>query len=299
MLSGEPAYGTDDDVATLRSMALNPKLPHPRGLRDFDHLRSISRRLEDPVEIGRRKEPGKRWSIHEFIQQARGISETHAYEQPPEAPKSLTQLPMEKKVYDWRSEQVETRIRCLKMEEGVREASRLMHERNYDGAGAKLQELSRELLPLPRRFDKLKRDLLRRLTILAYLQCRAGPYPDIPRSLDVARPLLAGLPAETHAAENRGSRSVERRFGPHRADVMASNVIQANFVADERSALAALGDRPARKKLRELQARIEKGKAMFAPLEPARVGVAAYERTRRALDELTRMLAERLSAEGG
>ncbi|MCC6738947.1 MAG: serine/threonine protein kinase [Planctomycetia bacterium] len=296
MLAGEPAYGTNDDVTALRTMALNPRLPHPKGLRDFEHLRGISRRLEDLVEIGRRKDPSKRWTMGEFILQAKSIFHTRIYEQPPEEPKSLTELRIEKKIHDWRSEQIDTRIHFLKIEEDVAAAAQLMRAQRYEEAGAAMQAIVKDVLPLPRRYDPLKRELLRRLLALAWLESRAGLFPALPGALDSARSLLGTFPSDDYPALFTRFRYLERRFEPHKAVVLALNVIQANFVNDVRRAMAALNCPADPAKVRELQGRVETGKAMFAPLDPRLVGTAAHKRTSYELDQLAAALANLLDA---
>jgi serine/threonine protein kinase len=295
MLAGEPAYGTDDDISALRTSALNPRLPHPKGLRDFEHLKGISRRLEDLVEIGRLKDPAKRWTMSEFIRQAKTIFETRVFEQPPEPPASLTELHIEKKIHDWRSQQIDTRIHFLKIQEGILETSQLMRERRFEAASAKSLQLAKEVLPLPKRYDPLKQALLRRMTVLAWLEYRAGLYPELPRLLDGARSLLAPLAAGDNDLVTTRFRFVERLFEPHKAVVMALNIIQANFVNDVRTALAG---HPDPGQLRDLQGRVETGKAMFASLDPHRVGQAAHKRTARELEELTCALANLMEAGG-
>ncbi|MCE9584542.1 MAG: serine/threonine protein kinase [Planctomycetes bacterium] len=296
MLAGEPAYGTGDDISALRSSALNPRLPHPKGLRDFEHLKGISRRLEDLVEIGRLKDPAKRWTMNEFILQARTIFQTRIFEQPPEVPSSLTELHIEKKIHDWRSQQIDTRIHYLHVQEGIAETSQLMRERRFDEASAKARQLTKDVLPLPKRYDPLKKELLRRMTVLAWLEYRAGLYPELPRLLDGARLLLAPLAAADNDLVTLRFRFVERLFEPHKAVVMALNVIQTNFVNDVRTALAALGATPDPAQLRDLQGRVETGKAMFASLDAHRVGQAAHKRTAREIEELTCALANLLDA---
>lgn len=291
MLAGEPAYGSDDDVSALRTMALNPRLPHPKGLRDYEHLRGISRRLEDLVEIGRRKDPARRWSMGEFILQARSIFQTRTYEQAPEDPKSLTELRIERKIHDWRSEQIDTRIHYLKVEEGVGEAAGLMRAMRFEEAGARMKDLVKEVLPLPKRYDPLKRALLRRLLVLAWMEYRAGLFPAIPPVIESAGALLGAIRTDDYPVLYTRYRFVERLFEPHKAVVLALNVIQANFVNDVRTALAALGASPDAAKIRELQGRVETGKAMFAPLDAKRVGAAAHKRAARELDELESALA--------
>lgn len=292
MLTGESAYTTDDQT-TLRKMVPNLKLPHPKGLRDFDHLKNVSRKLEDLVEIGRRKDPSKRWTIHEFIQQARSIWGTRTFEQEPEEPKTYTQLCVMKKIHDWRTDQIETKIHYLRIEEGLKEARNLIKAKDYSRATEKLTALSTDLLPLPTRFDGLKKQVLRTLTGLAYLEYRAGYYPEGVATLELTKSYLELFPAAENTILHGRNKAVQRRLETHKPMVDALTMIRRTFISDIRTKIAELTDLNAPllpEKLNELCTNLAIGKTMFESIDPQKIGTSAHAQTKKDIEQLSRLL---------
>jgi len=295
MLTGEAPYGSEDKPEALQNMLTNPRLPHPKGLRDFEHLRNVSRGVEDLVEIGRRKDAAKRWTIHEFIQQARSVVKNEFFEQAPEPRKSLTQLRIEKKVHDFRSEQIDSSIHFVMIEEGLRDARHLLRQRDFDAANRSLADLSKEVALLAKRYNALKRDTLRLLIASAYLEYRAGSFLEVNQILETAKPLLEALPADANAAEHARYAAITHRFETHKPLVLALRMIRSTFVDGVRAGIDALAEQ-ARKgavdagRIQDLRGQIESARGMLGTIDARKVGAAAHEKTARDLDELTGLL---------
>ena len=305
MLTGEPAYSRDDDLVSLQKMVTNTRLPHPKGLRDFEHLKNVSRALEDLVEIGRRKAPARRWTIHEFIFQARSIVKNEYYLQSPEPRRSLTELRIEKKIHDYRSEQIDTSIHFVMIEEGLKEARRLLKCRDYETANRRLAELANEVLALPKRYNALKQDTLRLLTVSALLQYRAGSFMEVGGILDTAKPFLE-IPAEGIAVARARYAGVMRRFETHRPLVQALRMIRETFVDGIRAGVLALFESERKggldaDRVRDLLGQAESARAMLGNIDARKVGPHAHEKTAKHLVELVEILrgfAEKSSTAG-
>ncbi|MEK6849631.1 MAG: serine/threonine-protein kinase [Nanoarchaeota archaeon] len=285
LLAAQPAYAEGDET-TLRTTVTNLAIPHPKTLREFPHLENISDDMNILLEGMRRKDVSKRLLIPNILELGRKIQAEEKYL---ETRKSVTLsgLLLEEKIQDLKLELTQTQIRYLRIKEGIDQARTLIKQRKYPPASSRLEELAKTALTLSKKHDPQKKDILKNITKLAYLQYRAGAFLDVETSLSTAKLILDKFPAVENAIEHARYMQVDKRFAKHRGAVKVLKSIQESYIAEIREALTK---QPDSAKCKELQGRLDEAKNFLIMVDIEKVGKTNHAKTQKDVDELDGLL---------
>jgi hypothetical protein len=282
-------------------------------VRDF--VPSISRELEALIEIGRDKDPERRWTIEEFLGRVDRILAEKRFEGSPDAaPETRTSIVetlrvtrVRKKEILWEERQLEGRLRLEELRVKVRDAWALLERKAYLDARPLVEALVREAAALPARQEVLRKEvenLERAFTMasarseaefllsLAEQHQSAARYAEAGGSLDAAAKRLATLPKESYADVHRRFQALSERYEAHRSHVDVFNALRKSFVEKIQERYRELhgwygsGKPLAPQKVTELLEQLASAGKNLGAIEREKVGPAAYDAVRKDLDEL-------------
>jgi serine/threonine protein kinase len=313
MVTGHGAY-ENIDYATIFGWLADATKRHPMGVRDF--VPSISPEFEALIEVGREKDPDKRWTIDEFRTRLDSMIARLAFEgTPPAVPQNKTEIVaalrqtrMRKKELAWEEFLLSVRLHVADLHTRIQEAWALLEKKAYLEAQKMVEGLRKDVAALPpgresikAEFENLERAFVRAsarhetesLLTLAEQHVAAQRYPDAGAALDSAVRRLDHLPTEAYAdVHGRYKKLAETYDAQHRAFVDLFNALRKSFVEKIQERYKEFHERygagkaiePA--KIQELLQQVDTAMRNLKTIERDKVGVVPYDATQKDLWEL-------------
>jgi serine/threonine protein kinase/DNA-binding NarL/FixJ family response regulator len=293
----------------------NARRGHPCYVRDL--APDVSSELEGLIEIGRDKDPEKRWTIREFREKLEGILSS----EPPSAgprrlPDSLEALDRElqvarrrKKEAQWEERLLETELHLVSVKSQIEEVRRLLRRGLHDEARQLFASLGKETVEGSPRYEALNTDLaelgrevelevgtreVERLLGRAESEFLAGRYPEVGVDLDAIGERLRSMPKTAFPELRERYRRLQEPYDArHRSFVDLFKVLKKSLVEKLRDRLQVL--RMSRQAvslevLKDLLRELQVGEQNLASTEMSKVGREAYESLRLELAEIRRVL---------
>ncbi|MBI3854603.1 MAG: protein kinase [Planctomycetes bacterium] len=313
MVAGHSAY-ENFDYAAIFTWLGDFSRRHPTGVRD--HVPSISSEFEALIEVGREKDPDKRWTIEEFRGRLDSMIARLAFEgPPPAAPQNKTEIlaalrqtRMRKKELAWEEFLLGMRLHLADLHTRIQEAWALLEKKAYLEAQKSVEGLRKEVASLPpardaikAEFDNLERAYVRAtarheieaLLALAEQHAAAQRYPDAGAALDSASRRLDHLPKDAYADVHQRFKNLSEPYeAQHRAFVDLFNALRKSFVEKIQERYKEQHERygegkviePAR--ITELLQQVDTAMRNLKTIERDKVGPAPYDATQKDLWEL-------------
>jgi serine/threonine protein kinase len=313
MVTGHGAY-ENIDYATIFGWLADATKRHPMSVRDY--VGNISPEFEALIEVGREKDPDKRWTIEEFRTRLDSMIARLAFEgTPPPGPPNKTEIlaalrqtRMRKKELAWEEFLLSVRLHLADLHTRIQEAWALLEKKAYLDVQKVVEGLRKEVGALPPgrestklEFENLERAFVRAsarhetesLLALAEQHVSAQRYPDAGAALDSAVRRLEHLPADAYADVHvRFKKLAEPYDAQHRAFVDLFNALRKSFVEKIQERYKELHERygsgktidPA--KIQELLQQVDTAMRNLKTIEREKVGAAPYEATQKDLWEL-------------
>lgn len=322
LVAGRAAYA-DMEVTQIFEWLMDPARRHPSDIRD--HAAGIARDFETLIEVGRDKDPAKRWTIEEFRDRLDRLLVEERFEGPaaepprsrPEALELLRITRMRRKEIAWEERELEDRLKLIDFQARVQEAWSLLERKAYLEAKPVAEALAREAAGLPARHAGLKievENLLRAferasarseaesLLALAEQHEGSGRYAETGVALDAAAGRVGVLPAEAYADVHTRYKAISERYETrHRSFVDLLATLRKSFVDKIQDRLRELRDAsdggrpPGAERLGDLVGQLGAAEKNLQAIDRAKVGPAAFDAVERdlaalraALDDLTR-----------
>jgi hypothetical protein len=286
---------------------------HPSTLRD--HVPSVSREFEALIEIGRDKDPERRWTTEEFLDRLdRLIAEQRFEGKGEDAPETRTAIVetlrvtrVRKKEILWEERQLEGRLRLEELRAKIRDAWALLERKAYLDARPIVERLAREAAGLPARQELLRKEIenLERaftlasarseaefLLALAEQHQAAARYAEAGGALDAASKRLGALPKEAYADVHRRFSALSETYEAHRSYVDMFNALRKSFVEKIQERYRELhewygsGKPLTAAKVSEVLDQLFAAQKNLEAIERGKVGPAAYDGVQKDLDEL-------------
>lgn len=313
MVSGHGAYENLDYAAIFTLLADFSKR-HPKGVRDF--VPSISPEFEALIEVGREKDPEKRWTIEEFRTRLDSMVGRLAYEGvAPASPlnkteivAALRQTRMRMKELAWEEFLLGGRLRLADLHMRIQDAWTLLEKKAYLEAQRLVEGLRKEVGDLPpgresikAEFDNLERSFTRAsarheteaLLELAEQHVAAQRFPDAGAALDAAVRQLEFLPKDAYAdVHHRFKKLADPYDAQHRAFVDLFNALRKSFVEKIQERYKELHERYGAgriidaAKIAELLQQVDTAVRNLETIERDKVGSSSYDATQKDLWEL-------------
>jgi serine/threonine protein kinase len=313
LVSGHAAY-EDLEQGEIFRWLLDPSRRHPAYLRD--HLPAVSREIENLIEVGREKDPERRWTIEEFRTQIDRILSERLFEGPPLAPslgraellQTLQETRMRKKELSWEEHLLGTRLAVADLRARIQEAWGHLEKRAYLEAHAALESVGKELAALPVKYEALtaeaenlgraftlakSRHEVEYLLSMAEQHFAAGRFPDVGAALDGAAGRLAALPKEGYADVHRRHKELAERYdAQHRSFVELLTTLRRSFVDKiqeryrELSELYGTGKPVEAGKVAELLSQLSTVERNLRTVDRDKVGAGAFDGMVKDLGEL-------------
>jgi len=313
MVTGHMAYENFDYQAIFTWLGDRTKR-HPRNVRDF--IPGISAEYEALIEVGREKDPEKRWTIEEFRTRLDGMIVRLAFEGPPPAvPQNKTELlralqetRMRKKELGWEEHLLGTRLHLSDLHARIQETWALLEKKAYLEAQKSLEGLRKEVAALPlshesikAEFENLEKAFTRAsarhetesLLALAEQHAASDRFPEAGAALDSAGRRLEHLPKDAYAdVHQRFKKLAEVYDSQHRAFVDLFNALRKSFVEKIHERYKELHDRYGAgktidaAKIGELLQQVDTAQRNLKTIERDKVGTVSYDATQKDLWEL-------------
>jgi serine/threonine protein kinase len=313
LIAGRPAYA-DMEVGRIFEWLMDPGRRHPSDIRDM--APTISRDFETLIEVGRDKDPEKRWTIEEFHDRlgrllAEERFEGAATEAPwtrPETVELLRLTRIRRKEIAWEERQLENRLRLIDLQGRVKDAWTMLERKSYIEARPAVELLAREGASLTPRHAALKTEIenlaraferassrseAESLLSLAEQHEGAGRFAETGQALDAAKARLDVLPTEAYAdVHARFSALSERYESRHRSFVELLATLRKSFVEKlqererELREAADAGRPPAPERVEDLAAQLGGAEKNLKAIDRDKAGPAAYDATQRELAAL-------------
>ena len=313
MVTGHMAYENFDYQAIFNWLSDSTRR-HPMSIRDF--VPGISAEYEALIEVGREKDPDKRWTIEEFRTRLDGMISRLAFEgAPPAIPQNKTEIltalrqtRMRKKELAWEEYLLGTRLHLSDLHTRIQDAWALLEKKSYLEAQKGVEGLRKEVAALPpgrealkAEFDNLEKAFTRAsarqeiegLLALAEHCAETHRYPEAGASLDSAGRRLDNLPKDAYAdVHQRYRKLVDVYDAQHRSFVDLFNALRKSFVekiqerykdAHERYGAGKPIDAT---KIAELLQQVDTAERNLKTIERDKVGSAPYDATQKDLWEL-------------
>ncbi|MBI3856830.1 MAG: protein kinase [Planctomycetes bacterium] len=321
LVTGRAAYEGLSSTGIFKWL-LDPATRHPVYVADY--LPGISKELEALIEVGRDKDPEKRWSIEEFLGQLGDIVSSGRYLETEEhRPMGATELKhallrtrMRKKQSHWEEHLLETRLHYAKIEERVAEVRRMLQEGSHAEARSEVLSLVREAQTLSSRYDPLKMEIeaLSHEVEVALARKEAGEllaqaevafiaqlYPEVGAFLESARVRMSLLPVDpSNSLFGDYQRLADRYDASHRAPVELLGALRKSVVQKVQEKYREIHERHGRgeavdvARLMEQLSQVTMAEKNLGTIERDKVGPAAYDRTKEELAEQRDALADLL-----
>ncbi len=312
LVTGRAAYEGMDHT-TIFSWLTDAARRHPLYVADC--LPAISGELETLIEVGRDKDPSRRWTIEEFRQKLDEIVSRGRFEDrgrgvpldPADLRQSLQRARMRRKESHWEEHLLETRLYYADLKGRIGEVRRLLQGSDFAGARAAVQALSREIQNLPARYDPLRdeaavlsreadlalaRHEAQQLILKAEQEYAAQLYPEVGARLQAAAQRLGLLPAEGYDDLHERHRKLHERYeDQHRSFVELFNTLRRSFVVKIQQRYDGLREQAAAGQLidpetvRDLIRQVTTAEDNLRLIQRDRIGPAAYDRTRKDLQD--------------
>ncbi len=317
LVAGRAAYA-EMEVTEIFAWLMDPARRHPSDVRD--HVPGISREFETLIEVGRDKDPAKRWTIEEFRARLDRLIVEERFEgapvEPPRSrPESLELLRltrMRRKEIAWEERQLEDRVRLIDLQARVKEAWGCLERKAYLEARPAAEALAKEAAGLPARYASLRTEIenlsraferasacseTESLLALAEQHESAGRYAETGQALDAAASRIDILPAEAYAGVHARFRALSGRYeARHRSFVELLGTLRKSFVEKIQERTRELreasdaGRTPAPERVAELLVQLAGAEKNLRAIEREQAGPAAYDTVQRDLDTLRAIL---------
>jgi serine/threonine protein kinase len=314
LVTGRAAYA-DMEVTQIFEWLMDPARRHPSDVRDM--APKISREFETLIEVGRDKDPEKRWTIEEFRDRLRRLLEEGRFEGEgaAEAPWSraetlelLRLTRTRRKEIAWEERQLENRLRLMDLQSRVSDAWALLERKAYLEARPVVEALVREGTGLPARHATLKAEIqnlgraherasarneAESLLGLAEQHEGAGRYAETGQALDAAKARIDVLPAEAYADVHARFTALSERYeSRHRSFVELLATLRKSFVEKLRDRerelreAADAGRLPVPERIEELAGQLAGAEKNLRAIERDKAGPEAYDGLQRDLAQL-------------
>jgi serine/threonine protein kinase len=313
MVTGHMAY-ENFDYQTIFNWLADSTKRHPMSVRD--HVPALSAEYEALIEVGREKDPDKRWTIEEFRTRIDGMISRLAFEgAPPAVPQNKTEIltalrqaRMRKKELAWEEYLLGTRLHLSDLHTRIQEAWALLEKKAYLEAQKGLEGLRKEVAALPANRDSLKAEFenLERaftrasarheaeaLLALAEQHAENKRYPEAGAALDSAVRRLESLPKEAYADVHQRFKKLSDVYdAQHRSFVDLFNALRKSFVEKIQERYKELHERYGTgkpieaAKIADLLQQVDTAERNLKTIERDKVGSAPYDATQKDLWEL-------------
>jgi serine/threonine protein kinase len=312
LVTGHPAY-ENMHFERVFEWLLDGVRGHPTTVRDFTP--SISREFEALIEIGRDKEPDRRWTIEEFKDRTeRIVSEKRFEGKEEETPENRTGLVetlrltrVRKKEILWEERQLEGRLKLEELRLRIQETWALLERKAYLDARPIVDKLVHEAAGLPARQEVLRKEvenLERAFTMasarseaefllgLAEQHQAAARYAEAGGALDAAGKRLATLPKDAYGDVHKRFQALNEAYESHRSYVDLFNTLRKSFVEKIQERYRELhewygaGKPLSSAKVVEVLDQVAAAQKNLEAIERDKVGPAAYDLVQKDVDEL-------------
>ncbi|HZE99088.1 MAG TPA: protein kinase [Planctomycetota bacterium] len=313
MVTGHMAYENLEYQTIFNWLADNSKR-HPMAVRDF--IPSLSGEYEALIEVGREKDPEKRWTVEEFRSRLDGMIGRLAFEgAPPAAPQNKTEIltalrqtRMRKKELAWEEHLLGMRLLLSDLHTRIQDAWALLEKKSYLEAQKTVEGLRKEVASLPAgreslkaEFENLERAFTRAtarhetesLLDLAEQHAVSARYPEAGATLDSAARRLDQLPKEAYAdVHQRFKKLADLYDAQHRSFVDLFNALRKSFVEKIQERYKDLHERYGAgktiegAKIADLLQQVDTAQRNLITIERDKVGAAPYDATKKDLWEL-------------
>jgi hypothetical protein len=302
------------DYQTIFNWLADSTKRHPMSVRDF--VPAISAEFEALIEVGREKDPDKRWTIEEFRSRVDGMISRLAFEgAPPVIPQNKTEIltalrqtRMRKKELAWEEYLLGTRLHLSDLHARIQDAWALLEKKAYLEAQKGLEGLRKEVAGLPPgreslkiEFENLEKAFIRAsarheiegLLTLAEHCAEAHRYPEAGAALDSAGRRLENLPKEAYADVHQRFKKLSDVYdAQHRSFVDLFNALRKSFVEKIQERYKEFHERYGAgktieaAKIAELLQQVDTAERNLKTIERDKVGAAPYDATQKDLWEL-------------
>ena len=312
LVTGHPAY-ENMHFERVFEWLLDGVRGHPTTVRDY--VPSISREFEALIEIGRDKDPGRRWTIEEFRDRVdRILAEKRLEGEPDDTPETRTGLletlrltRVRKKEILWEERQLEGRLKMEELRAKVQDAWALLERKAYLDARPIVERLVHEAAALPARQEILRKEvenLDRAFTMastrseaefllaLAEQHVTAARYAEGGGALDAAKKRLASLPKDAYGDVHRRFAALSEAYEAHRSHVDMFNALRKSFLEKIQERYRELhewygaGKPLSAAKIAEVLDQLVAAQKNLEAIDREKVGPAAYDGVQKDLDEL-------------
>ncbi len=321
LVTGRAAYAEMDQPEVFQWL-LDPARGHPVTVQEL--LPSISKELEALIEVGREKDPARRWTIEEFRDRLDRVIADGKYEGPSpyhaagkaRLTQALKKTRIRIKEAQWEERLIETRLRYAELKARVQQAWDLLARRTYEKARSAVEALGKEVAALPLRYKDLQGDVgrLERAFLMAtsryeaeYLigmaeqHCKAGRYPDAGGALDSAAQRLMALPVEAFEDVHKRFRALNDLYDTqHRAFVDLFVALRKSFIEKiqeryrEVQSLYGSGQAVDAARVSDLLQQAATARRQLVNIDREKVGPSTYDGAKKDLEELEIALADLL-----
>jgi serine/threonine protein kinase len=324
LVTGHAAYENMTAEEVFKWL-LDPARRHPTCVRDFPP--GVSRELETLIEVGRDKDPARRWTIGEFRERLAKIAAEGTYERTEEPvptreelERRLRETRMRKKEIQWEEHLLGLSLGVADLTGRVQRAWELLERKAYLEAGTLIESLLKEVPPLPARYDALKTELgnLERAFSLAkaryeaeYLltlgeqHYAARRFPDAGAAVDAAAKRLAVLPKEGYGDVHERFKALADRYEAlNRSFVELLATLRKSFIEkiqeryQELSALYGSGKSLDAGLVAELLSQLATVERNLHTVDRDKVGADAWDAVRKDLVDLRTALEDLLRRSG-
>jgi serine/threonine protein kinase len=287
---------------------------HPMSVRDF--VPGMSAEYEALIEVGREKDPEKRWTIEEFRTRIDGMIARLSFEGPPPAvPQNQTEIltalrqtRMRKKELAWEEYLLGMRLHLSDLHTRIQDAWALLEKKAYLEAQKSVEGLRKEVGALPAgreslkaEFENLERAFTRAsarheteaLLALAEQHAESKRFPEAGAALDSAGRRLENLPKDAYADVHRRFKKLGDVYdAQHRSFVDLFNALRKSFVEKIQERYKELHERYGAgksidaAKISDLLQQVDTAERNLKTIERDKVGSAPYDATQKDLWEL-------------
>jgi serine/threonine protein kinase len=313
MVTGHMAY-ENYDYQTIFNWLADMTKRHPMAVRDY--VPAISPEYEALIEVGREKDPEKRWTIEEFRTRLDSMIQKLTFEGAPPAPpmnkteilSALRSTRMRKKELGWEEYLLGNRLHLSDLHTRIQETWGLLEKKAYLEAQKGVEGLRKEVTSLPAgreslkaEFENLERAFIRAsarhetesLLQLAEQHATSGRYTEAGAALDSAGRRLENLPKDAYADVHQRYKKLGDIYdAQHRSFVDLFNALRKSFVEKiqerykELSGQYGSGKPIEPAKITELLQQVDTAERNLKTIEREKVGAAPYEATQKDLWEL-------------
>jgi serine/threonine protein kinase len=313
LVTGHMAYENFEYQTIFNWLADNTKR-HPMSVRDF--VPGISAEYEALIEVGREKDPEKRWTIEEFRSRIDGMIARLAFEgAPPAVPQNKTEIltalrqtRMRKKELAWDEYLLGMRLHLSDLHTRIQDAWALLEKKAYLEVQKSVEGLRKEVGALPpgreslkSEFENLERAVTRAsarheteaLLAQAEQHAESRRFPEAGAVLDSAGRRLENLPRDAYADVHQRFKKLSDLYdAQHRSFVDLFNALRKSFVEKIQERYKELHERYGAgktidaAKIADLLQQVDTAERNLKTIERDKVGSAPYDATQKDLWEL-------------